>query len=308
MIYISQGHEHSIGLEVFIKSFILLNSKEQSEFKLFTFKDSLLQILNSINVDYEIKEEHIIFNNCKLACSFLNKIQDTQSNTSLLKILPMLTKDDILITLPTSKDQLYLDGKQKNGYTEFFRSYYQNSEIGMAFLSNESNFLLLSDHIPISKISSFLNPKSIVRKVQLSIDKLRDNKIEINEVYFSGINPHCCENGLLGKEDGMINESVQTLSQQYEKIKFHGPISADVLFHNQKNKKQLFIYAYHDQGLPLFKSHYGFIGVNITLGLPFIRLSVDHGTAFEIYGKNTALYQGCHYLLKQALFFHRGKN
>ena len=101
-------------------------------------------------------------------------------------------------------------------------------------------------------------------------------------------------------EEKYIKKDILDLEKLYGHI-FSGPFSGDTLHHHQRlDKKQLFVYMYHDQGLAQFKSQYGLIGLNITLGLPFLRLSVDHGTAFDLYGKNKANISGMLFLFKQA--------
>jgi 4-hydroxythreonine-4-phosphate dehydrogenase len=106
---------------------------------------------------------------------------------------------------------------------------------------------------------------------------------------------------MMGDEDNEISKSIVRLKQKFSNISFLGPIAADTLFFNQHDSNTLFIYAYHDQGLSVFKQHNGLQGINLTLGLPFIRVSPDHGTAFELYGKDRANYLGMNYLLDEIL-------
>ena len=109
----------------------------------------------------------------------------------------------------------------------------------------------------------------------------------MTEVYISGLNPHAGENGLLGNEENEILDAIENLRELYPRIIFEGPIPGDGI-HLQKTKKQahqLYVYMYHDQGLSPFKQKHGLVGLHMTFGLPFLRMSVDHGTGFEIYGK-----------------------
>ena len=139
-----------------------------------------------------------------------------------------------------------------------------------------------------------------MNKVRTTLDNFKKYFFPFEEVVFSGINPHAGENGILGDEEKHIKSAMTDLEKHYGKI-FTGPFSGDTLHHHYlSDKNQLFVYMYHDQGLAQFKSQYGLIGLNITLGLPFLRLSVDHGTAFELYGKNKANISGMLFLLKQA--------
>jgi ATP-dependent Clp protease ATP-binding subunit ClpC len=105
---------------------------------------------------------------------------------------------------------------------------------------------------------------------------------------------------LIGQEDERVGHAIKRLRNEF-KIEMSGPIPGDTMVLEKKSSNDLFIYIFHDQGLGVFKSLQGFIGSNITLGLPFYRFSPDHGTSFGLFGKNMADYRGCSYSLKEAL-------
>lgn len=172
----------------------------------------------------------------------------------------------------------------------------------MFFWSKELKVLLLTDHININEVTETLTPNYIVNKITsfLESHKAQFNSVP-KRVVFSGINPHCGENGLIGGEDEVIEDSLPFLVEDYPDIDFIGPLSADSM-HQIIQTDDVAVYAYHDQGLPYFKSKTGFSGINITLGLPFLRLSPDHGTAFELHGKNIANYQGILETIRFGLF------
>lgn len=290
MIYVTQGHEKGIGLEIFLKSFLLLSLDQQKEITLVCSPADFSQNL----IDLGLKKES--FSSLK----FLNNESSTgfSSTDSLLTALKVMTPEDILVTLPTSKDQLKLNGKNMAGYTEFFRSFFNNKNIAMTFKGLHQNVLLITDHLPLKKVASSISEELIVEKVSLTLDNFKKYFFAFEEVIFAGINPHAGENGILGIEEKCIHSAITKLEKSYGKI-FKGPLSGDTLHYvEDKAKKQLMVYMFHDQGLPQFKSQYGLIGLNVTLGLPFLRLSVDHGTAFELYGKNKANITGMLYLLK----------
>ncbi len=105
----------------------------------------------------------------------------------------------------------------------------------------------------------------------------------------------------MGSEELNLKPAIDKLKST-PNLNVIGYISGDTLhFHKKDNIKQLFVYMFHDQGLSKFKSENGVIGLNITFGLPFLRLSVDHGTAFDLYGKNKANISGMLYLINTAL-------
>lgn len=299
MIRVTQGHELGIGTEVFIKSFCLLTACEQEQFIFYTDKSTLEKNLVNIGLNYIIKSSSVEFCGSTLRCHFLSK-EGQQSEVSLREALSGITSKDILLTLPTSKDQLQYQGQNFSGYTEYLRNYYKK-ELSMVFSSGEENVLLVTDHIPLSKVSSTINSELINKKVQLTLDNFKKYFDPIKKVFFSGINPHSGENGMLGHEEKEIEKSISTLSQTYSELVFSGPISGDTLYLSEKAPQNLDVYMFHDQGLSVFKSKNYVKGLNITLGLPFLRMSVDHGTAFDLYGKNKANYIGCHFLLKTSL-------
>ena len=302
MIYVTQGHELGIGIEVFLKSFSLLNSKQQKNICLIASLKSITSNLDSLKIDYNYSNEVLRYNSNKLT---LIEPQDSnlpQSTTSLNLALSKITEKDILLTLPTSKDQLIDNDKLRKGYTEFLRYRFNKSNLCMVFKAYEDTTLLITDHIPLVEVSKSITTEKIKEKIEITLNGLNKYFNSISEVIVAGINPHCGEGGLLGTEDEVIQPAID----QIKSINVKGPFSGDTLhFYNDLSKSQLKVYMFHDQGLPQFKDKYRTIGLNITLGLPFLRMSVDHGTAFDLYGKGTADFSGCFYMLKEAIKVHR---
>ncbi len=307
MIYISQGHERGIGLEVFFKSTLSLSQGVLDEFNLFASEASCSTTLKSLNLDYKINDTFILILNKRIRLTKINSdTANTESSDSLIRILKVIQSNDILITLPTSKDQLPLKGHNCAGYTEFFRNYYNIPSLSMIFKSYDLKVLLLSDHIALSQV-----PKNITTELTYTKTKKTLNAIaqyfcnNPDEVIFSGINPHAGEDGILGHEDSYIEEAIKLLTKDFPQISFKGPLPGDTLhFHQKQSLDQLFVYAFHDQGLPFFKDKYGLFGINITMGLDFLRMSVDHGTAFSLFGRNLASSSGCLYVLNEAYKIH----
>lgn len=292
MIYVTQGHESGIGLEIFLKSFLLLSKKDKNSIRLIVCKDHLKKNLLDLNFKKEnFRDLHIIENIPSTGLA---------SSDSLLTALGLIKNDDILVTLPTSKDQLIFEKQKKAGYTEFFRSYFRNDNISMTFKGLSQNVLLITDHIPLREVALKIDANLIKEKTRITLENFKKYFYSFDEIIFSGINPHAGENGILGNEEKHIVTAISDLTNIYGDI-FQGPFSGDTLHHHfHKDKRQLMVYMSHDQGLAQFKAQYGLIGLNITLGLPFLRLSVDHGTAFDLYGKNKANISGMIYLFKQA--------
>jgi 4-hydroxythreonine-4-phosphate dehydrogenase len=175
----------------------------------------------------------------------------------------------------------------------------------MIFKNNNLNVLLISDHIAINEIPEYITSELIFDKTETTILNYLKYYSELDQVIFSGINPHVGENGTIGTEDQVIAPAIDKLQNKYKEIDFLGPYSGDVLSSYRNNKKQLLVYMFHDQGLSYFKGINGLLGLNISFGLPFLRLSVDHGTALELNGKGIANPIGCLNLLKESINIHK---
>ncbi|MCP4913780.1 MAG: hypothetical protein GY909_11750 [Oligoflexia bacterium] len=284
MIHITSGHPKGIGLETLIKSLFLFSKDQLQNMKLYTSKEALEETLRSLNIrniDIDINIEYLESDNVAL--------------DSLEAALKAVKDNDILVTLPTSKDTLSHNGILTKGYTEYFRSRFDDN-FSMCFLDDDSLNLLVTDHMPLKEVASSISSKLINNKVNKVLKFAKDINFEISEVLISGLNPHAGENGLLGDEESIIHDFI-SLNKD---LPIKGPIPADTIFNSYK-PQQLRVFMYHDQGLTLFKQKNKFKGINVTCGLPFIRFSVDHGTAFEIFGKNKANPMGMHYVLNKAL-------
>ena len=299
MIYVTQGHEKGIGLEVFLKSFTLLGQEQQKKISLISYKKCIIENLKLLNFKYSIESKIVKYNGSILHIIEPKNELLPQSTECLRTSLELINSSDVLLTLPTSKDQLIHNKQTCKGYTEYLRSHFKDINLCMLFKAFKQNTLLITDHIPLREVNTTINKDLITTKVIKTLEYFKNYFEDIDEVIISGINPHSGEGGLLGHEDKCIEEAVKSLSST---IATKGPISGDTLhFHKNKNLNQLNVYMFHDQGLPVFKNEFKTIGLNITLGLPFIRMSVDHGTAFDIFGKGKAEYTGCYYMLKEAL-------
>lgn len=307
MIHVTQGHEKGIGLEVFFKSTLFLPQFVLENFKLHACIDSCKDTLETLGIPYTINEDSIQFSEKLITFDSLNSKVKFESTGSLDQAVAQCGPKDILITLPTSKSQLECKGKSCAGYTEYFRHQFENTNISMLFKSYDLFVLLLSDHIPLNKVTTFIDEKLIKGKVELTLEAIKKYFSKYpEEVLFSGINPHSGENGILGTEDSLITDQIDFFNKKYPSIDFSGPHPGDTVHFNlNQEKTQLAVYAFHDQGLSFFKSKYGLFGINITMGLPFLRMSVDHGTAFPLYGKNQASPSGCLYVLNEAYKIHK---
>lgn len=285
-IYVTQGHENGIGIEIFLKAYAVLSKTKKDRISFIGYKKSLLKTISECKIPDIIIRDLTIIEPDTFVCS--------ESLSSLVMGMKLSTKDDILITQPTTKDQLFFDNKHHLGHTEFFRYFYKNQNIPMSFIGLKSNTMLLTDHTALKDVVH-LSEQEIVEKVKAGLKGFHQLNPKLKDVYFSGINPHAGEGGLLGHEDAVISKAIQQLKHVLPDFRFHGPLSGDTL-HLNRSENNLLVYAYHDQGLAYFKSQNGLLGINTTFGLPYLRLSVDHGTAFNLYGKNLADFSSMMFL------------
>lgn len=295
-IHVTQGHEKSISLEIFFRAALCLTKAQRERIYLHAFQDSILDTFKVCGFSDEEKNRlYLHLNIVEPVCK-----EKTETMSSLLSAFESIENDDVLVTMPSSKDQFYLNGSSYSGHTEFFRAFFSLQWLPMFFRSERGNILLLTDHMPLRQVSQSIAEKEPSLKVDCAIQSYRRYFGELNQIFFSGINPHCGENGRLGKEDIIISQIIKTLSKSYPDLDLQGPVPGDVIYKERK-KNNFIVFANHDQGLAPFKFDSGFLGVNVTGGLPFLRLSVDHGTAFELYGKNKADINGALYTLMMAL-------
>ena len=196
-----------------------------------------------------------------------------------------LGKLDAVVTCPISKEAIQKTYPDFIGHTEFFAKKSNTKNVIMSFWGPHFNLALLTTHHALKDISDKLTKEFLISKLKL-IHKEVSKLIDKPKIAMLGVNPHAGEAGAFGKEDILIQSVLKELSSQ--NIKIEGPLPADTFFAFKASNYDLIISAYHDQGLIPFKMISTEEGVNHTLGLPFVRTSVEHGTAFDIAGKNKA--------------------
>lgn len=196
---------------------------------------------------------------------------------------------DAIVTGPIHKHSMRLAGFEHTGHTSYLREVSKSEDCLMFMVSDNLKIGVVTEHIPVSQISSSIQKDSILRKIRIMEQSLMaDFGIEKPHIAVLGLNPHAGEEGLLGSED---EDTIRPAIIEAKKagIFVAGPYPADGFFGTGSFQKFDGILAmYHDQGLIPFKTISGFEGVNYTAGLPFIRTSPDHGTAFDLAGKNEA--------------------
>jgi 4-hydroxythreonine-4-phosphate dehydrogenase len=202
-------------------------------------------------------------------------------------------KLDAVVTGPINKARMYEIGFKFPGQTEFFAERCGVKNFAMLLTGGKLTVALVTVHIPLRDVPDALTTAEIVRVGLLLEDFLRRRGISQPRIAVAGLNPHAGESGALGREDAEIIlpavQQLQSASRGPVSAIFCGPFSPDTVFHDAATGQwDAVLCMYHDQGLIPLKLHAFHEGVNVTLGLPFPRTSPDHGTAFEIAGKNIA--------------------
>ena len=198
-------------------------------------------------------------------------------------------KIDALVTGPVSKERIARTGFPFTGHTEFFARECRVREPVMLFVSDAMNVALVTVHVPHRKVPALVTPDRGLSTIRTAAEGLRTFfDLPSPRIAVCGLNPHAGEGGYLGREDAeSIAPAVEAARK--EGIDCRGPLPGDTVFYRALRKEfDLVIAMTHDQGLAPIKAVAGWKAVNVTLGLPFVRTSVDHGTAFELAGKNMA--------------------
>ena len=295
-VYVTQGHEEGIGLEVFFKTCLFLNPQDLHSLSLLAYKNSVEESLRSLRLPFKILDNCVELAHVKIPVTWLEGINHSQSFTSIELGMRLAESGGVLYTLPTSKDQF----PGFSGHTEYFRHFYRKRELGMFFSAPTMQVLLLTDHVAVNELSNILTEQNIVDGLSNALTTLSTWDWPTKKIFVSGLNPHAGENGLIGSEDHRISSAVKQIQDKF-KIDITGPFPGDTMLRESRAREDILVYLYHDQGLGIFKGLNGFIGSNITLGMPYPRLSPDHGTSFNLFKKNEADYRGCQFSLKQAI-------
>jgi 4-hydroxythreonine-4-phosphate dehydrogenase len=198
-----------------------------------------------------------------------------------------------MVTAPLNKSAVMKTGVPFIGQTEHLTHMAGNPDTAMMLLGCDERerwlrVALATTHLPISKVPGALNQKAITRIISLAAQACLDLGLSRQKVGVCGLNPHAGESGTMGREEiDIISPAV--IASQKLKLDVEGPFPADSLFyHAYRGEFDAIVSMYHDQGLTPLKMIGFDRGINWTLGLPFIRTSPDHGTAYNIAGKNIA--------------------
>lgn len=303
-IIVSIGDANGIGLEVFFKAINLLGSGKGIDFSLACNKQTLSEYVSLIStklvfpvkVDNKLiigKEEVEILDICSYSPVLFGKTDELsgkQAGEAIeYAISRTLAKEyDAILTLPISKEAMNLGGYKFTGHTEFLASMCEVDEPLMILCTEKLNTALVTIHEAICDVSQKLSTELLHKRFTQFYSTLsKDYGYGSPRIAVLSLNPHAGENGKIGKEEiELIIPAMQ--SSEYAENLF-GPFPADGFFAFGDYEKYDGVLAmYHDQGLIPLKMIANGGGVNFTAGLPIVRTSPDHGTAFAISGAGTA--------------------
>lgn len=306
VIGISQGDINGIGLEVIMKTFSdpamleICTPVLYSSAKTVAFHKKALQ-MEHFNYNTITSGDGITARKFNLANIYsdevnieLGKLTDTgglYAIKSFQAACESLAKGRIeaLVTAPIHKNNTHTEAFPYTGHTEYLDERFGKGNSLMMLVAGDLRVALCTDHLPIAAIAEAITQERILKKLRTLANSLKqDFSINKPKIAVLGLNPHAGDSGTIGgEEEKIITPAVKTAVQ--EGMLVYGPYSADGFFGSMSFKKFDAVLAmYHDQGLIPFKYMAFDSGVNYTAGLPVIRTSPDHGTAFDIAGKGVA--------------------
>lgn len=195
---------------------------------------------------------------------------------------------DALVTAPINKESFHKAGVPYTGHTEMLAKMTKTTKFAMMLAGDKLRVVLVTRHIPLKDVAKKLTREKILTAVGLAESYGKFFNIPNPKIAVCGLNPHAGEGGTMGKEE---KRTIMPAIKKAKKsgINVCGPYASDTIFYKAVQGQYDFVIAmYHDQGLIPLKTLYFDEGVNVTLGIPFIRTSPDHGTAYDIAGKNIA--------------------
>lgn len=304
VIGITIGDLNGIGPEVIIKTFsdtrilehctpVIFASNKVINFYRKSFTENFnYQIIKdpSRPVPKQVNVVNVWEDEVAIAPGTLNETGGKYAVKSLLAGAQALKELKIqgLVTAPIHKNNTQSSEFNFTGHTPYFKSLYNANDVVMFMVAGNFRVALVTEHVPVNEVSKYITRENILSKLAIINNSLiKDFGIDKPKIAVLGLNPHAGDEGLIGKEEEtIIKPTIKEAKHQYL---ITGPFSADAFFARGYHEKFDAVLAmYHDQGLIPFKSLAIEDGVNYTAGLAGIRTSPDHGTAFDIAGKNKA--------------------
>ncbi|MBS1969089.1 MAG: 4-hydroxythreonine-4-phosphate dehydrogenase PdxA [Bdellovibrionales bacterium] len=300
-IAITTGDTDGIGLEIAEKALLKLGPQRGVHFLIWRGEKSFPRALKKLSKKFKL----VSFNSPIKALSYLRSA-DMKPN-QLVEIVssdsPALWVQQTaiwcqekqihgMVTGPLSKTEIHRAGLKDMGHTDILKRVSKSPKVHMGFVGDKFNVVLNTAHIPLSQVPHSLTVRELLSGIEAA-NSLRlklPKSLQKKPIAVLGLNPHAGEEGMIGLEE-QTDIMIAISEAQKAKIPLVGPLVPDAAFLEENWKKySVYLAMYHDQGLIPFKTIHGQkSGVHISLGIPFVRTSVDHGTAKDIFGKNKAI-------------------
>ena len=306
VVGITQGDGNGIGYEVIIKALAdermldLCTPVIYGSSKIFGFYKKQIHNIDQINTNVinsakDVHQKRVNIVNCLPENVFVEPGQATAESAKAAMIsLERAVEDikeghiDVLVTAPINKRAMAGEGFGYTGHTEYLEKQFGVDEVAMIMVCDRLKVGVVTGHIALKDVVASITKEKILSKLRLmKVSLERDFGIDAPKIAVLGLNPHCGDGGLLGDEEQqIILPAVQEANA--EGILAFGPYSPDGFFGSSYGKFDAVLAMYHDQGLTPFKALAVEEGVNYTAGLPIVRTSPDHGTAYEMAGRDMA--------------------
>ena len=213
----------------------------------------------------------------------------------------LASKQNALVTGPISKQNIIDSGIKFSGHTEWIQEKTKSDDVLMLLSAKQLRVALVTTHIPLDKVTKSITKRKIIAKAKILNEDLKLKlKVKAPKLVMLGLNPHAGEGGTIGKQENLILKPAAKYLRKVG-INISDPISADTAFTQKMLKKtDAYLAMYHDQALPVLKALSFGEGINITLGVPIVRTSVDHGVALDIVGSGKAGFSSLQNALETA--------
>lgn len=306
VIGITIGDINSIGAEIIIKTFMDARMMEFCTPVIFASNKTInfyRKLMNENNFNYQsikdftrLNHKQVNVYNCweeevQITPGVLNETGGKYAARALEVAIKCMQEGSIngLVTAPIHKNNIQSATFNYTGHTPYLRDAFNAKDVLMFMTADNMRVGLLTEHVPLADVAKYVTKENILGKLQLMRDSLvKDFGIDQPRIAVLGLNPHAGDDGLIGREE--VDQIIPAIRHaKGNGILCYGPYSADAFFAREMFKQFDGVLAmYHDQGLIPFKSLASGNGINYTAGLGVVRTSPDHGTAFDIAGKNLA--------------------
>lgn len=301
---ITQGDPNGIGMELILKTFaeesifkycipVLYASPKTFSFykKTLGMEAPMYHLVKSAENAVAGKLNLVISSDetIEIQMGIANEIAGKEALKSLDAALNDIHHLDAIVTAPLDKSTVAPHAPNFTGHTGYIANFLKAENYAMFLVSEDFRVALATEHVPVTALGKALNSDVIINKLHVIYNSLREDfGITKPRIAVLGLNPHAGDNGLLGKEElEIIQPAIKSVFDQGKLV--YGPYSADSFFGSGQYKSFDAVLAmYHDQGLIPFKTFAFYDGVNFTAGLPVVRTSPDHGTAYSLVGKGIA--------------------